>query len=176
VIVLVRRGGRGRALSLVLAGVLVLALALPWQIWVKAHPDIQTFFDYGKALSPSYMLGRLNLVGVAWRQLDPAFAEPTSLLFLVPIALAMAIVAIATGVDRVLALFYLLLSVGVVVVIIWIFVAQPGTWSAGRVISVPAMVAIAALLHLGARTPLTGSPAPPAAEPEPVAETAVAAR
>jgi hypothetical protein len=176
VIVLVSRQGRGRVLSVVLAGVVVLALALPWQIWVKAHPDIQTFFDYGKALSPSYMLGRLNLVPIAWRQLDPAFAEPTSLLFLVPIAFAMAIVAIATGVDRVLALFYLLLSVAVVGVIVWIFVAQPGTWSAGRVISVPAMVAIVALVHLGARTPLTGAPAAAEPEREPVAETAVAAR
>jgi hypothetical protein len=176
VLVLVGRGGRGRVLSVVLAGVVVLALALPWQIWVKAHPDIQTFFDYGQALSPSYMLPRLNLVPTAWRLLDPAFAEPSSVLFLVPIGFAMAILAIATGVDRMLALFYLLLSVGVVVVIVWIFVAQPGTWSAGRVISVPAMVAVAALLHLGARTPLASAPAPPAAEPEPVPDAAVAAR
>jgi hypothetical protein len=62
----------------------------------------------------------------------------------------------------------------------WIYIAQPGSWSAGRVISIPVMVAIAGLLHLGARTPLPAAlgaePRPAGGEIEPTTEPAARAR
>jgi hypothetical protein len=157
VIVLVRREFR-RIVPLVMAGIVLAVLVLPWRIWVAAHPAINTFFDFKQALDPGFLIDHLSLVHGGWAQLDVTFGEPVNMLFLVPLALAILVTAIVTGVDRPLAIFYLAVPVAFVVAVLWIYIVNPATWSAGRVISGPAMVAIAGLLHVGARVAVGRAP------------------
>jgi hypothetical protein len=147
---------------------LFLVLVLPWRIWVAAHPSIETFFDFGRALNPFYLLDHIDLVPKALGHLQDQVADSRTVLYLVPAGLAMTIVAIATRVDRRLALYYLTVTLGVVAGIVWIWVVDPGSWSAARVISIPTMIAAVAVMHLGARAPLTvdAPDPPPVAEPE----------
>jgi hypothetical protein len=146
-----------RLASIVIAGVLFCVLVLPWRIWVSAHPAIDTFFDFGKALNPSYLYHTASRVPIAWHQLEPQLADAKGLMFLFAAAIAMAVVAIVMNVDRRLALFYTLTVAGVLAGIIWIFWVDPATWSPNRVISIPAMVEIVGLLHLGARASALGA-------------------
>jgi hypothetical protein len=137
--------------SIVIAGVLFSVLVLPWRIWVSAHPAIDTFFDFGQALSPRYLYHNASRIPIAWHQLEPQLADTKALMFLFAAAIAMAVVAIFADVDRRLALFYTLTVAGMLAGIIWIFWVNPATWSPNRVISIPAMVAIVGMMHLGAR-------------------------
>ena len=146
--------------TLVVAGVVLAVLVLPWRIWVAAHPQITSFFDAGRTFQWSdYMWPNRGLVRTGLQLLDQQVADPTGLLFLVPLAIAMGLMAILTGIDRMLALFYALVGAGVVSAIVWIYWINPASWSANRVISAPVLVAVAGLLHLAARTSLLRSAA-----------------
>jgi hypothetical protein len=156
---------RARLRTGAMAAGLFLVLVLPWRIWIAAHPAIDTFFDFRKAFNPAYLIGNVDRVPTALGALQEQVADSRTVLYLVPAGLAMTIVAIATRVDRRLALYYLCIGLGVVAGIVWIWVVTPGAWSANRVVSIPTMIAAAAIMHLGARMPI--GPMPPAERDEP---------
>jgi hypothetical protein len=154
IVVLVDRRPQ-RLIPLVGTGLLFSALVLPWRIWVAARPQIESFFNFRDGLSPSFLWEQRVRVGQAIDVFDQAIVDPNRLSYLVPLAGAMIVIAIATGVDRRLAVYYLSVALGIVAGVVWIYWVNPASFSPDRIISATAMVAVVALLHLGARITVT---------------------
>jgi hypothetical protein len=139
-----------RRLGLAAVGIAV-ALA-PWRIWVSAH-DIKSNLPIAKGLDPSYLSDHSDRVSPTLKALIPML-ESGGLSYIVPIALALAILAVATRSLRRVAAFYLLAGLGTFASVVWAFVIAPGAidWQIGtagnRVIMGVTFVSLAGLLHL----------------------------
>ena len=122
---------------------------------MAARTQIESFFNFRDGLDPSFLWEERVRVGQAIDVFDQAIVDPNRLSYLVPLAGAMIAVAIATGVDRRLALYYMSVALGIVAGVVWIYWVNPASFSADRIISATAMVAVVSLLHLGARMTVT---------------------
>jgi hypothetical protein len=138
-------------LGLGLLGAL-LALA-PWRIWIAAH-DIKSNLPIAKGLDPGYLSERSGRVGPTLKALLPML-ESGGLSYVVPLALILVVLGVATPGLRRVAAFYLLAGVGTVASVVWAFVitADALDWqiatAGSRVIMGAAFVSVAALLHVG---------------------------
>jgi hypothetical protein len=138
-------------LGLAFAGAVV--AILPWQIWVHAN-DIKSNLPISKGLDPSYLSDHSDRVSPTLKALAPIL-EGGSLMYVVPIALALVVIGIATRGLRRVAAFYLLAGLGTFASIVWAFVITPDglDWqiatAGSRVVMGTAFVAAAAIVHLG---------------------------
>jgi hypothetical protein len=143
---------RLRVLALGAVGVVV-AIA-PWQIWIKAH-DIKSSLPVGKGLDPSYLSDQSDRVGPTLKALLTQL-ESGGLLYVVPLAVTLAVLGVATRSIRPVAGFYLLAGLGALASIVWAFVITQDTLeyqiatSGNRVIMGVVFVSVAGLLHVGA--------------------------
>jgi 4-amino-4-deoxy-L-arabinose transferase-like glycosyltransferase len=136
-----------------LAGVAMLVVAvLPWRIWMGAH-DITGTLPLSKGLNPSYLVDRFERV---WPSVEAVASQITGNLaaqITVPIAIALALVRLRT-LSR-LAAFYLAVGVLYCAGLVWAYWISPLELqfhiftSVGRVIIPAALIALAAILHLG---------------------------
>jgi hypothetical protein len=146
-----RDWGLMRWLGLGFLGVLI-ALA-PWRIWVAAH-DIKSNLPIGKGLDPGYLSDHSDRVSPTLKALLPML-ESGGLSYVVPIALTLAVIGLATAGLRRVAAFYLLAGLGTFASVVWAFVIAPDNidWQIGtagnRVIMGVAFVSLAGLLHIG---------------------------
>jgi 4-amino-4-deoxy-L-arabinose transferase-like glycosyltransferase len=132
---------------------LVLVALAPWHIWIAAK-DIKSNLPISKGLDPGYLSDRSDRIVPSFKALYPLL-ESGGLLYVVPLALALVLLALATAGLRRVAAFYLLAGVGTLASVIWAFVITTDTLayqistSASRVIMGVTAVSLAALLHLG---------------------------
>jgi hypothetical protein len=138
-------------LGLGLLGVVV-AIA-PWRIWVAAH-DIKSNLPISKGLDPSYLAERSGRIGPTLKALLPML-ESGGLSYVVPLALVLVVLGVATTGIRRVAAFYLLAGVGTLASVVWAFVITEDSldWqiatAGSRVIMGVAFVSVAALVHVG---------------------------
>jgi hypothetical protein len=84
------------ALAGVLAGAGIVALtALPWMVWRSSY-DVAGSVSLSDALSPSYLLDRTGRVGPALSAVSGHLIDPREWLLLVPLLLALTVIAFAT--------------------------------------------------------------------------------
>jgi 4-amino-4-deoxy-L-arabinose transferase-like glycosyltransferase len=131
----------------------VLVAVAPWRLWVGGH-DIKINLPIGKGLDPSYLSDRSDRIVPSFKALYPML-ESGGLAYVVPLAVVLVLLALATRGLRRVAAFYLLAGLGTLVSVIWAFVittdslAYQISTSASRVIMGVTAVSLAALLQLG---------------------------
>lgn len=153
------------------AGAVVLAL-LPWRVWLAVH-GIEGDMPVSKGLNPGYLLDRIDRVGPAIAAINGQFADPERWLYLLPLATLVVVVSLVSGVGRRVAAFYLGCFLLIWAAFVWSYWISPHDleWhlatSVDRVVSIPMLVCLAAVLHLSGlllRT-LTGEPGPRQRDP-----------
>lgn len=146
-----RRFGALRRLGLG-AGALLL-LILPWRAW-SAIEGVQGQLPLGQGLNPGYLAGRVDRVVPAVRALVDALDDQDAWLYLLPLALGLAVVCLIVGAARRLAVFYLASMAMLSGFLVWAYwISQAGIeWhlgtSVGRVSTGVVLVALAGLLQL----------------------------
>ena len=134
------------------AGAVVVAL-LPWRIWLAAH-GIEGDMPVAKGLDPGYLLDRIDRVGPAVAAINGQFADPERWLFILPLATLVVVASLVSGVGRRVAAFYLGCFLLVWAAFVWSYWISPHDleWhlatSVDRVVSIPMLVCLAAVLHL----------------------------
>lgn len=134
------------------AGAVVVAL-LPWRIWLAAH-GIEGDMPVAKGLNPGYLLDRIDRVGPAIAAINGQFADPERWLFVLPLATLVVVASLVSGVGRRVAAFYLGCFLLVWAGFVWSYWISPHDleWhlatSVDRVVSIPMLVCLAAVLHL----------------------------
>jgi hypothetical protein len=134
------------------AGAVVVAL-LPWRIWLAAH-GIEGDMPVAKGLNPGYLLDRIDRVGPAIAAINGQFADPERWLFILPLATLVVVASLVSGVGRRVAAFYLGCFLLVWAAFVWSYWISPHDleWhlatSVDRVVSIPMLVCLAAVLHL----------------------------
>lgn len=133
-------------------GAVVVSL-LPWRIWLAAH-GIEGDMPVSKGLDPGYLLDRIDRVGPAIAAINGQFSDPERWLYLLPLATLAVVAAIVSGVGRRVAAFYLGCFLLVWAAFVWSYWISPHNleWhlatSVDRVVSIPMLVCLAAVLHL----------------------------
>lgn len=134
------------------AGAVVVAL-LPWRIWLAAH-GIEGDMPVAKGLNPGYLLDRIDRVGPAIAAINGQFADPERWLYILPLAALVVVASLLSGVARRVAAFYLGCFLLVWAAFVWSYWISPHDleWhlstSVDRVVSIPMLVCLAAVLHL----------------------------
>ena len=134
------------------AGAVVLAF-LPWRIWLAAH-GIEGDMPVSKGLNPGYLLDRIDRVGPAIAAINGQFADPDRWLYLLPLATLVVIASLVSGVGRRVAAYYLGCFLLTWAVFVWSYWISPHDlqWhlatSVDRVVSIPMLVCLAAVVHL----------------------------
>jgi hypothetical protein len=147
----------------------VLAAVGPWRIWTAAH-DIKSSLPIGKGLDPSYLADRSDRIGPTLKALLPML-ESGVLSYVVPLALIIAVLGVATRGLRRVAAFYLLAGLGTLASIVWAFmITEDGLdWqiatSGNRVIMGLTFVSAAGLLHVGGLLDGAAALGPPERDP-----------
>jgi hypothetical protein len=131
--------------ALALAG--MLAMIAPWNVWVRAHPEIESFFHPSRGLDPSYLNTHWDLPGEALELIGRSITHP-DFLMLAPIALAVTIISLAARRGVTVGAFYLVTAVGLTAGLVWIYWVDPTTWSPNRVVDMITFVGIVGALHL----------------------------
>ncbi len=151
-----RRRAELRAFGI--AGAAFVLAILPWRVWIAAH-DIHGDIPLRKGLSPWYLADRTDRVGPALRSLYAQLIEP-GWLYVIPLAIALALVCLLVARLRLLAVFYLATGVLTFWALVWAYWASPTepldfflATSSYRVVAVLAAIAFAALLELVAPKP-----------------------
>lgn len=158
-----RRWADLRALGLAAAG--LLAVVLPWRIWVGAN-DIYSAIDFGQAVKPGYVADRLDHFWPAVKRIATEVTAPGAWNYLVPIALAAVLIAYLAGRPRRVASFYLLSGAGFYAALVWNYIVNREgesatdptgqferllTSTASRVVSGLVLICAAAAIHLAGR-------------------------
>jgi hypothetical protein len=170
-----------QAVSAALALVVVGLAVLPWRIWTSVH-NVHLYLDVGKGFDLNYLWDQRHTATGALRLLGTDLADQQRLLYVVPIALVLALLCWVKGVGGRLALFYLATALVQVFFLTWVNVIDPTSLSRGRSIDTIAVFAVVAVVHLASvlaepvREVARGiAPATEASAPEVVA-TSVASR
>jgi hypothetical protein len=146
-LVVLLAAGRGRRLQAVGAGVVAVATAIPWQLWLHAN-GVDTSngeIPYAKVVDPSYLAGRLGRIPTGAASLVWHAVEPSAWLAIVPAA-AVAVVLAVRGGDRRTPVFVSALACLVVVSVVWAYwVGRPSLHyyldhSARRVVTTPVLL------------------------------------
>jgi hypothetical protein len=152
--VVLAAGRAWRPLSRLGLGLLGAVVALaPWQLWIGGH-DIKSNLPIAKGLDPGYLSEHSDRIGPTLKVLLPML-ESGGLSYIVPLALTLALLGIATSGLRRVAAFYLLAGVGTLASVVWAFVITPDAldWQIGtsgnRVIMGVTFVSLAALVQIG---------------------------
>ncbi len=131
----------------------VLVAVAPWRLWASGH-DLKSNLPIGKGLDPSFLIDRSDRIVPSFKALYPML-ESGGLAYVVPLAIVLVLLALATRGLRREAAFYLLAGLGTLASVIWAFMitsdslAYQISTSASRVIMGVTAVSVAALLHLG---------------------------
>ncbi len=134
------------------AGAVIVAF-LPWRIWLAAH-GIEGDMPVAKGLNPGYLLDRIDRVGPAIAAINGQFADQERWLYLLPLAALVVIASLVSGVGRRVAAFYLGCFLLTWALFVWSYWISPHDleWhlasSVDRVVSIPMLVCLAAVLHL----------------------------
>lgn len=133
------------------------ALILPWRVWTAVQGVEAVNIPVAQGLDPGYLAGRTERVAPSLNALLGELADQRAWLYIVPLALAAAIVCIATRTAGRIAAFYLSSIVAVVALLTWAYWVNPFglDWqlqsSVGRVVSAVVFVSLAALVQLAGR-------------------------
>jgi hypothetical protein len=141
--------------SAALAGLAMLVVAvLPWRIWMAAH-DVTGTLPLSKGLNPSYLVERFDRVWPSVQAVASQLTGAPAAQVVVPIGIAIGLVALRS-VPR-LAAFYLAVGVLYCAGLVWAYWISPLDLqfhiftSVSRVVLPAALIALAAILHLGGR-------------------------
>jgi hypothetical protein len=146
------------------------AAVLPWRIWVAVHTSLTTSVDVdaSKAVDPAFLVAHADRAWLALTAMAHQLSESALWLFLLPLALGIAVFVFVTGRDRLVSAFYLAVGVSsLLAILVWGYVVNRVEihsliYSTERRTVMPLLlIAAAALLHL------TGVAAAPAAEDGP---------
>jgi hypothetical protein len=146
VVVLVA-AGRGRRREALAAGLVALATAIPWQLWLHAN-GVDTSngeIPYAKVVDPSYLAGRLGRIPTGGASLVWHALQPGAWLAIVPAA-AVAVVLAARGGERRTAIFVAAVACLVLLSVVWAYwVGRPSLHyylqhSARRVVTTPVVL------------------------------------
>jgi hypothetical protein len=134
-------------------GALLVVAVVPWHVWTAAN-DIKSNLPISKGLDPGYLSDRSDRIVPSFKALYPML-ESGGLSYVVPLAVALVLVGLATAGLRRVAAFYLLAGLGTLFSVVWAFVITNDTLayqistSASRVVMGVTAVGVAALLQLG---------------------------
>lgn len=151
-VLLVQRNWRRIAALLGAWAALVLAV-VPWRAWLSAH-DISGEYSLGRALSPSYLSDHYNRVQPSIDALNGQLLDESRWLYVVPIAVGVALVALLHPRARALASFFLVGGLLGFAGLVWAYWISPNdlTWQLGtsayRVVVILIFLAVAGLLQV----------------------------
>ena len=134
------------------AGAVIIAL-LPWRIWLAAH-GIEGDMPVAKGLNPGYLLDRVDRLGPTIAAINGQFADQEGWLFLLPLAALVVVVSLVSGFGRRVAVFYLGCFLLAWSLFVWSYWISPHDleWhlasSVDRVVSIPMLICLAAVVHL----------------------------
>jgi hypothetical protein len=178
--VVARKAGVRRSLAPLLAAIAGVALLVaPWRLWTGANA-LPGYIPVRKGFDPSFLLDHADRIWPTVAAIGGQVSDQSNWYYLLPLALAVAIVALSLPDQRRLAAFYAGTGLAVFVsIVIWGYVVNPNQldWLFGttidRTVDAIMLVAAAGLLHLvGALmpAPLSGEQPETAPEPEPVSD------
>jgi hypothetical protein len=157
----------------------LVALVAPWRLWLGAH-DIRGDMPVGQGLSPSYLHERTERVWPSIKAIGAQLSDQGRWNYLLPLALGLVIVCLATGVARRAAAFYGLAGLAAFATLVWAYWISPQdlNWhlstSVDRTVDGMVFLGVAALLQLGgALVAVVGGlrePDPPVPRAEPAGE------
>jgi hypothetical protein len=130
---------------------------LPWLIW-RAANGVHGEIPFKEGLDPSYLLHRLDRVWPSITALYTQVSDQTQWLYAIPLAAALALLALTIPRLRSLASFYLVTGFLFFLSLVWVYwaSAEPLAFflntSAYRVVAGLAAVSLAAILELAAST------------------------
>lgn len=136
----------------VAAGGFVLVL-LPWRVWIAVH-DIGSDLPVADGLKPGFLADRTERVGPAVRALNANLSDQANWLYLVPVAVVVALACVAARAGARVALFYLVTAATVWALLVWAYWISPYDidyhlrTSADRVVTGLVFVMVAAVLQL----------------------------
>jgi hypothetical protein len=146
-----RRSAELRDLGVAAAGfVLVL---LPWRIWIAVH-DISSDLPIADGLNPGFLADRTDRVKPAVRAINGNLSDQAEWLYIVPVAVVVALACVAARAGARLALFYLATGAIVWALLVWAYWISPYDLdyhlrtSANRVVTGLVFVMVAAGLQL----------------------------
>ncbi len=163
-----RRADRARELT-VAAIVLALVAIVPWHAWLAAH-DLKSDTPFPGGLSPVFLADRVSRLGPAISGLYGALVKVASVVVLVPVALGLLLLRLRRSQRTPLVWFYLLSGVLYFAILVWAYWVNPLTvqflvvTSASRICVGLALIALAAMLHLGSPASLPALPSPAAGD------------
>jgi hypothetical protein len=142
-----------RPLLVLAGGILGTGVAiLPWRLWTHFH-HVTSDLPIGSGLNPSFVLDRSERFVPSLKALLSQI-ESGALGYVVPLALALIVVALATPGLRRVAAFYLLCGLGTLASVIWAFMITPApldyqiATSITRVVMGVTFVSVAALVQI----------------------------
>jgi hypothetical protein len=146
---------RERLRELAIAAIAVVALGiLPWRVWVAAN-HLKAQLSLSQGLDPSFLVGRVDRLSPSINSIYEQLTNVQSIAVLVPIAIAVAIVALRRRGGRSPAMFYLAVGGAYFASLVWAYVISPLTiqfqidTSVTRIYIGVAVIALAALVQLG---------------------------
>jgi hypothetical protein len=151
-VLLVQRNWR-RVLPLLGAWAGVIIAVVPWRAWQSAH-DISGEYSLGRALSPGYLSDHYDRVQPSIDALNGQLLDQSKWLYVVPIAVGVAIVALLYRRVRLVASYYLVGGVLGFAGLVWAYWISPDdlAWqlgqSADRVVVILVFLAVAGLLQI----------------------------
>jgi hypothetical protein len=140
--------------AFVMAGGFVVVFGiLPWRLWVSGQ-HIKTDVPIGKSVHPGYLIERFDRVWPSIKAIGTQLAEQSRWAYIVPLAAVLVVAALACGLGRRIAAFYLgvfALSFASFIWTYWIS-AYELSWyletSVPRITTVLVLICAAAVLHL----------------------------
>jgi hypothetical protein len=140
--------------SYVVAAVGTVALGVvPWRIWMSAH-GIEAEIKISQGLKPGYLWDHIDRLGPTIDAINGQLSDQSRWAYLLPIAAALVAFALASGLGRRVAAYYLAVFVLVWAVFVWNYWISPIELnfyletSVARIVSVPIFICVAAILHL----------------------------
>jgi hypothetical protein len=143
-------------------GAFVLAV-LPWRLWIADH-GITTDVPVGKSLHPSYLTGRADRIWPSVKALYAQLIDRSAWSYVVPLGIAITVLALAVPRRRRVAIFYLATGLAFFLSLVWVYWVSTTplsfylATSAYRVVAGLVAIALAAIVQIGVpgRGPLRG--------------------
>lgn len=133
-------------------------LVLPWQIWVKLHPDIQSFFHFANGFNPRFLWdSRENASEALSTMYRVMVGNPYN--FVLPIGLAISVACLFARRTRAISAYYLIAAIGTFGALLWTYWVEP-------IISLDRIIVSVIFLAIAAALQLTGSSLLPARDSE----------
>jgi hypothetical protein len=134
---------------------------LPWRFWIADH-HITTDVPVGKSLHPGYLTDRTDRIWPSVKALYAQILDQSSWSYIIPLGIAITVLALAVPLRRRIAIFYLATGIAFFLSLVWVYwiATTPLTFylatSAYRVVAGLVAIALAAIVQIGvpSREPL----------------------